>query len=61
MRRDFLRLFEIIQLPGSVTVLDIYIIVRVIVNVIQTGYRRALCALDIQKKSRVLLFKFQQQ
>ena len=36
MRRDSLRLFELIQLQGSVKFLDIQITVNVIVNEIQT-------------------------
>ena len=37
MRRDSLRLFELIQLQGSIAVLDVQIIVGVIVNEIQTA------------------------
>jgi len=40
-------------------VLDIQTTVRVIENAIQMDFRRTPCALDIHKKSRVLLFEFQ--
>ena len=59
MRRDSSRLFEIIQFGESITVLDIQIRVSVIVNEIQTVAGAFFCALDVHKKSRVLLFEFQ--
>ena len=51
--------FILIQLPGSVMVLDIQITVRVIVNEIQRGLRRAPCVLDIHREYSMLLFEFQ--
>ena len=40
--------------------MHIQITVSVIVNEIQTGFRHTPCALDVYRKSRVLLFEFQQ-
>ena len=62
MKRNPLRLFELIQLPGFVMVLDIQTTVSVIVNEIQmvAGALLTSYALDVHRKSRVLLFEFQQ-